>query len=137
MKRATWGDHFVKRHRNLFVPPIVLDKTSKVPLHRQIANEISRAIRTGAANKYDRLPSSRWLAKMLEISRNTVLAAYDDLAADDLISGRVGAGMQIKGGGSGPGVTLYGLHQIVRAAHYPSKVLGVADPDGNSLYIRF
>jgi DNA-binding GntR family transcriptional regulator len=127
----------VNRHRNLFVPPIVLDKTSRVPLHRQIAKQISLAIRSGAAQKYDRLPSTRVLAKMLEISRNTALAAYDDLAADDLISGRVGAGMQIKGGASGPGATLYGLQHVVRAAHYPAKVLAVADPDGNPLYIRF
>jgi DNA-binding GntR family transcriptional regulator len=127
----------VNRRRNVFVPPIVLDKTSRVPLHRQIAKQVSQAIRSGAAHHQALLPSTRVLAKMLQISRNTVLAAYDDLAADGLISGRTGAGMQIKGSTSGPGVTLYGLHHIIRAANYPARVLGVADPDGNSLYIRF
>jgi DNA-binding GntR family transcriptional regulator len=137
MERATREGHFVNRRRSLFVPPIVIDRTSREPLHRQIAAEISRAIRSGAAHQHDRLPSTRVLAKMLEVSRNTVLAAYDDLVADDLISGRIGAGMQIKGGASGPGATLYGLHHVIRAAHYPANVLAVADPDGNSLYIRF
>jgi len=127
----------VNRRRNLFVPTIVLDTTSAVPLYRQIAREISQAIRSGAAGKHDRLPSTRVLAKMLDVSRNTVLAAYDDLAADDLISGRIGAGMQVNGGTSGSGATLYGLHDVVRAAHYPAKVLPIQDPDGNSLYIRF
>lgn len=127
----------MNRRRNLFVPPIVLDRTSRDPLHRQIAKQISRAIRGGAARQHDRLPSTRVLAKMLEVSRNTVLAAYDNLVADDLISGRPGAGMAIQAGASGPEAALYGLHHVVRAAHYPARVLAVADPDGNSFYIRF
>jgi DNA-binding transcriptional regulator YhcF (GntR family) len=133
MKRATCEGHFVNRRRNLFVPPIVLDKTSDVPLYRQIAREITRAISGGTARRHDRLPSTRMLAKMLDVSRNTVLAAYDDLVAEALISGRTGAGMRIEGGAG----TDNGLEQIVRASHYPAKTLAVTDPDGNSLYIRF
>jgi DNA-binding transcriptional MocR family regulator len=136
MKRATCEGHFVNRRRNLFVPPVVLDKTSDVPLYRQIAREISRAISGGTARQHDRLPSTRMLAKMLDVSRNTVLAAYDDLVADALISGRTGAGMRIESG-AGPDPALYGLEHIVRASHYPAKILAVVDPDGNSLYIRF
>jgi len=127
----------VNRRLNLFVPSIVLDKTSKVPLHRQIAKEISSAIRSGAARRHDRLPSTRMLARLLQVSRNTVLAAYEDLVAEDLVTGQIGAGMHVKGSSSVPGVTLFGLHNVVRDAHYPARVLALADADGNSLYIRF
>ena len=118
--------------RRVFIPSIIPDKASREPLHRQIAREISRAIESGAAQRHDRLPSTRMLAKMLDVSRNTVLAAYDEL-----ICGRPGAGMQISKGATGPGATLYGLHHVIRAAHYPATVLTLADPDGNSLYIRY
>jgi len=119
------------------LPPIVLDRASGVPLSRQIYQEIAQAIRSGAARHYDRLPSTRVLAKLLRVSRNTVLAAYDDLVADDLIRGQIGAGMRVKAGIPTPGVTLFGLHHVIHAAHYPAKVLALADPDGNPLYIRF
>jgi DNA-binding GntR family transcriptional regulator len=127
----------VKRRRDFFIPSVVLDKASSLPLHRQIHNAISEAIRRGEAHHGDRLPSTRMLAKLLQVSRNTVLAAYDDLAADNLICGQRGAGMLVNGGPSTPGVTLFGLHHVIRAAHYPAKVLALADPDGNPLYIRF
>jgi len=123
--------------RRVFIPSIIPDKASREPLHRQIAREISRAIESGAAQRHDRLPSTRMLAKMLDVSRNTVLAAYDELVAKELICGRTGAGMQISKGATGPGATLYGLHHVIRAAHYPATVLTLADPDGNSLYIRY
>jgi len=137
MKRASEEGHFVNRRGNLFVPPTVLDRTSRVPLHRQIAREISRGIRGGAARQNDRLPSTRVLARMLGVSRNTVLAAYEELVAENLITGQIGSGMRVNQGGSGPGATLFGLQHVVRAAHYPARVLRVEDPDGNSIYIRF
>ena len=127
----------VKRRRNFFIPSVDLDRTSSLPLHRQIHKAISEAIRSGAARNGDRLPSTRVLAKLLQVSRNTVLAAYDELAADDLLRGQRGAGMLVNSGPSTPGVTLFGLHHVIRAAHYPAKALALADPDGNPLYIRF
>jgi DNA-binding GntR family transcriptional regulator len=127
----------MSRRQNLFVPSIVLDKASQVPMHRQIAKEISSAIHSGAARSHDRLPSTRMLAGLLQVSRNTVLAAYDELAANDLISGQRGAGMYVKGSSSIPGVALFGLHDVVRAAHYPARVLAFIDSDGNPLYLRF
>lgn len=127
----------MKRRRDFFIPPVVLDKVSSLPLHRQIHKAISEAIRNGEARHGDRLPSTRMLAKLLQVSRNTVLAAYDDLAADNLIRGQRGAGMLVNSGPPAPVVTLFGLHHVIRAAHYPAKVLALADPDGNPLYIRF
>src|SRR3546814_18498482 len=42
-----------------------------------------------------RLPATRQLANELGISRNTVLAAYEQLRAEGFIDGRVGSGSYI------------------------------------------
>lgn len=125
------------RRHDLFVPAIVPDRNSAVPLSAQIYKEIAQAIRSGAAPHHHRLPSTRILSSLLQVSRNTVLAAYDELVADGLIEGQRGACMRINATGSTPGVTLFGLHGVIRDAHYPARVLSVTDPDGNPLYIRF
>jgi GntR family transcriptional regulator/MocR family aminotransferase len=83
----------VKRRPELFLPAIELDAASDVPMQRQITRQIGAAIRGGEIPGGVRLPSSRAMARLLRVSRNTVLAAYDDLAADGLIRGERGAGM--------------------------------------------
>jgi len=77
--RAKQQPH-VKRRLELFVPPISLDRASKVPLHRQIHLQIAPAIRSGSIQYAARLPSTRMMAGLLGVSRNTVLAAYEDVA---------------------------------------------------------
>ena len=72
----------MSRRPKLFVPSITLDKASTAPLHRQIHSQITQAIRGGAIPGGVRLPSSRTMARLLGVSRNTVLTAFDDLAAD-------------------------------------------------------
>ena len=108
---------------------------SEVPLSRQIYGQIAEAIRGGVIPSGSRLPSSRVLARMLGVSRNTVLAAFDDLAADDLLRGERGAGMRVQGGV--PEVTWFGLKQVIRASGYPAKLVALADPDGNPIYLRY
>jgi GntR family transcriptional regulator/MocR family aminotransferase len=114
---------------------IALDRDSGVPLHRQIYRQIERAIHAGAIHNGARLPSTRVMAKILRVSRNTVLAAYDDLAAANLLRAERGAGMRVCSGAL-PEMTLYGLRQVIRAAGYPVKVLAFEDSDGNPLYLR-
>ena len=125
----------MSRRRELFVPSIVLDRASGIPLHRQIHGQIARAIRGGAIHNEARLPSTRVMARLLRVSRNTVLAAYEDLAADDLLRGERGAGMRVNHGPSAPEMTWFGLRHVIRAAGYPARVLVLEDTDGNSLYI--
>ena len=118
-----------------FLPPVALDRQSPVPLHQQIATQMARAIRsrsTGAA----RLPSSRMLATLLGVSRNTILIAYDELAAAGLIHGKRGAGTQLVMAGDAA-VPAFDMHRLLQAAHYPMHPLWLSDPDGNRVYLNF
>lgn len=118
------------------VPPINLDRNSRVPLRRQIYRDIARAIRAGAISQEATLPASRKLAAILGVSRNTVVEAYDDLAADDLIRGKRGSGMRVNGT-TQRGASSSWLMEIIQAAQYPQRVLSIADVDGNALYLKF
>jgi DNA-binding transcriptional regulator YhcF (GntR family) len=124
----------VSRRLPLFVPPIVLDRASPLPLHRQIHTQIAQAIRGGAMDYEARLPSTRVMATLLGVSRNTVFAAYDNLAADDLERGERGSGMRINAYREG---APSGLRHVIRAARYPARVLTLSDPDGNPLNVNF
>jgi len=119
------------------MPSITLDKASDVPLHRQIHSQIAQEIRAGSVPAGARLPSSRVLARLLGVSRNTVLAAFDDLAADDLLRGERGAGMRVQNGAAVPEVTWFGLKRVIRTSGYPAKVVELSDPDGNPLYLNY
>jgi GntR family transcriptional regulator/MocR family aminotransferase len=93
------------------------------PLHRQITARVALAIRRGAIAGGERLPSTRALSRALGVSRNTVIAAYEELVADGLIEGRHGAGMRVTDGAGA-------RDRIARAIH-------VADPDGTPIAIVF
>ena len=119
------------RPRQLVLPPITLDRRSSSPLHRQVSQQIERAIRMGAAG---RLPSSRLLARLLGVSRNTVLTAYDELAADGVISGRRGAAMVVRTTRAG-GVP--DVHRLLREAQYPARTVSICGPDGTEIHLTY
>src|SRR5690606_31837682 len=62
------------------------------PLHRQVAGALRTAIVSRELRPGDRLPSTRGLARDLGLSRNTILAAYDQLIAEGLAESRPGSG---------------------------------------------
>jgi GntR family transcriptional regulator/MocR family aminotransferase len=74
---------------------LAVDPRSAVPLHRQIYQRMRAAVLEGALAAGMRLPSTRVLAAELGLSRTTVLAAYDQLAAEGYIEARVGAGSRV------------------------------------------
>ncbi len=121
----------------LFVPSITLDKTSAEPLHRQIHGQIAQAIRSGEIPGGVRLPSSRVLARLLGISRNTVLAAFEELAADELLLAERGAGTRVRSGPPAADPTWFGLRRVIRTSGYPARKLVLSDPDGNPIYLNF
>lgn len=61
-------------------------------LAARIFRQLRDAILDGRLRPGDRLPPSRDLARRLAVSRNTVAVAYEDLVAEGLVEGRVGAG---------------------------------------------
>src|SRR5262249_34331262 len=61
------------------------DKTVPVPVYRQIANHLVTHIREGIIQPGAMLPGSRELAAMLQVHRKTVVAAYEELNAQDWI----------------------------------------------------
>ena len=77
----------------LFAPG--LDTTSTAPLNEQLQAMLRAAILDGRLPSGQRLPATRALAERLEVSRNTVLAAYDHLIAEGYLETRQGAGTYV------------------------------------------
>lgn len=71
---------------------IALDPASEVPVFLQIARAIADDVRRGRLRAGDALPGSRTLASSLAVHRNTVLAAYRELAAEGWIETRAAQG---------------------------------------------
>ena len=123
------------RPRDLFLPPIVLNRAAPTPLHQQMCGQIAHAIRGGTPDG-TRLPSTRVLARLLGVSRNTVLAAYDDLVADGLIQGRRGSAMLVVAGTDRRAIAL-DPQRMLREAQYPGRTLGFVDLDGTPSYLTY
>jgi GntR family transcriptional regulator/MocR family aminotransferase len=69
-----------------------LDSSLETPLYRQLYIKLRQAILSGQLPARMRLPSTRTLALELNISRNTVINAFDQLLAEGYLEGKVGAG---------------------------------------------
>lgn len=69
-----------------------LSEQNKLPLHRQLYEALRRAMLDGKLTAGERLPSSRELTQDLAMSRNTVVAALNQLAVEGYLVSRVGSG---------------------------------------------
>ena len=82
----------MKRAARLNALPVFLDPAKTTPLWLQLSISLRMAIANGRLGPGGRLPSTRQLARQLNVSRNTVMAAYDHLADWGLLIGCTGAG---------------------------------------------
>jgi GntR family transcriptional regulator/MocR family aminotransferase len=73
--------------RLLAVP---LDAACRIPLHRQIYNDVRERILSGALRAGTLLPSSRALAGDLHVARSTVVQAYEELRAEGYLESERG-----------------------------------------------
>jgi GntR family transcriptional regulator/MocR family aminotransferase len=93
-------------------------RDASMSLSLQVARQLQAAIEAGRVSAGTQLPSTRSLARTLGVSRNTVLAAYDELTARGFVRSRRGAGMYV----SAP-VSDFDLTCVLRDAHYPSRTV--------------
>jgi GntR family transcriptional regulator/MocR family aminotransferase len=85
-------DWMVQRSVPAPLAMVALDPTSPVPLYRQLYAALRDAILTQRLPGGVRLPSTRVLARALNVSRNTILNAVEQLAAEGYVEGRHGSG---------------------------------------------
>lgn len=74
---------------------IQLSKSDPTPLYIQLANELSKLIKTGTLSGGIKLPTIRSLSKQLHINRDTVVNAYKVLENQGLILAHVGKGTYV------------------------------------------
>lgn len=65
-------------------------------LSGQIFRQLRSAVLDGRLKPGDALPPTRELARRLEVSRNTVAIAYERLAAEGFVDGKVGSGTFVR-----------------------------------------
>jgi len=71
---------------------VALDQRREQPLFLQLAAAIADDIRRGRLKPGEPLPGSREMAELLGVNRNTIIAGYGELAAEGLVSTRIGGG---------------------------------------------
>ena len=76
-------------------PEVAPDRSSGVPLYRQIYRSLREAILTGRLEPGTRLPSTRAAALELGVARNTVIAVFEQLADEGFLHSRVGDGTRV------------------------------------------
>ena len=64
---------------------IQIDRKSATPVYLQLAHQLINAIQRGYLMEGHKLPGSRQLGKLLGLHRNTVVASYEELAAQGWI----------------------------------------------------
>ena len=71
---------------------IQIDKTSRVPIHDQIKEQIKGLIHAGQLKTGDQLPTMRELSIELAVNFNTVAHAYREMDGEGVITTRRGEG---------------------------------------------
>jgi GntR family transcriptional regulator/MocR family aminotransferase len=84
-----------KDTRAAVVTAVVLDPTSRAPLHTQVYEALRDAILAGRMRPGSKLPSTRALALHLNLARNTVMGAYEQLLAEGYLRGQAGSGTYV------------------------------------------
>jgi DNA-binding FadR family transcriptional regulator len=132
----------LKRSANQPIPRLRIKAQSGSPLYRQVYNQLRQAILEQKLPAGARLPSTRALARTLGVSRNTVLNAYEALAADSLVAARQGSGthVRIRSEEVRPLATPmrrpFDLWAAFREARFPVTSAFLCDLDGNPLYLH-
>lgn len=79
---------------------IPIDRSSAIPLNRQVYQQIREKILSGELQAGVRLASTRKLSTELNVSRNVILEAYDQLLAEGFLVAQRGSGTFVAEGAS-------------------------------------
>ena len=88
------------------------------PLYRQIYERLRGSILSGQLEGGKRLPSSRDLADQLDVSRNVVMLAYEQLEAEGYVEGRSGSGTYVSAGLAGRRDTTARGHACIELSRF-------------------
>ncbi|GAB3506444.1 PLP-dependent aminotransferase family protein [Spirosoma knui] len=72
-----------------------IKKSSATPVFVQISEQIGQLIRAGTLTAGQRLPGTRQLAELLNLHRQTIVAAYDEAMAQGWLESRRGSGTYV------------------------------------------
>jgi GntR family transcriptional regulator/MocR family aminotransferase len=73
-----------------------LDPSSELPMYLQLYEQLRAAIVNDCRiPRSAKLPSTRALSESLQVSRNTVIAAFEQLLAEGYLEGRIGSGTYV------------------------------------------
>jgi GntR family transcriptional regulator len=70
-----------------------IDPTCRLPIYRQLAQQLREAVARGRVQPEDRLPSVRELSRVLVINPNTVARVYTELEREGILNTRPGLGV--------------------------------------------
>ena len=77
-----------------------IDPSSRLPICRQLSNQIREAVARGKLQPDERLPSVRELSRSLVVNPNTVARVYGDLEHEGILTTRPGLGVFVAKPGS-------------------------------------
>jgi len=86
------GVKMAKSKEEINLAAITIKKNSEFPVYRQLYNEFRGAILKGRFRAGQRLPATRELSKYFNISRTTVLLAFENLMLEGYLKGKQGSG---------------------------------------------
>jgi len=69
------------------------DSTARVPIYRQLMDQIREGVARGRLRAGDRLPSVRQMSRELVVNPNTVAKAYSELEREGVLNTRPGLGV--------------------------------------------
>ena len=70
-----------------------IDPASRLPIYRQLANQLREAVARGRLLPDERLPSVRELSRALVVNPNTIARVYTEMERDGILNTRPGLGV--------------------------------------------
>lgn len=100
---------------------VQVDRDEALPLYRQIAGPLERAILSGAVPAGSRIEDEVSMARRLEVSRPTARRALQDLVERGLVSRKRGVGTQVNPGHIHRRVGITSLDEDLRNAGFDTR----------------